>query len=68
MLGEAFGGSASLVDVWPHGHRVSGAARVIIGNRSPTRNQVGRRGLLRHHGRGGFRTCDLSRVKRALSH
>lgn len=23
-------------------------------------------GLL--HGRGGFRTCDLSRVKRALSH
>ena len=22
----------------------------------------------RTHGRGGFRTCDLSRVKRALSH
>ena len=31
-------------------------------NENPTRS-----GVLRD-GRGGFRTCDLSRVKRALSH
>ena len=30
------------------------------------RNRAGARFL--NHGRGGFRTCDLSRVKRALSH
>jgi hypothetical protein len=56
-----------------------GARRMAGGGWGSRLPAVGRRGasivlpkrrrtLRRPNGRGGFRTCDLSRVKRALSH
>ena len=46
----------------------SGVTRSRLDPRVTPRGLGGPGGRRMSHGRGGFRTCDLSRVKRALSH